>query len=141
MVTDVRKNMKAEINKENKSKFFALYWGQPIIEMVSYEDLINPYVAHFRNDGVKRKLETVINLKPLSQITDDDAIEVALMSGCTKENSIPFLISYGKKSVNEWETRFNSDVIDFLRYKGYAVNWMGLSVDEMVGSGWIKLIQ
>lgn len=29
---------------------------------------------------------------------------------------------------------------DFYRSKGYAVPWLGLSVDKMVEFGWIKLI-
>jgi hypothetical protein len=28
---------------------------------------------------------------------------------------------------------------DYLRSKGYALPWMGLSVDELVEYGWVKL--
>lgn len=34
-----------------------------------------------------------------------------------------------------------SIAVDYLRSRGYALPWMGLSVDEMVEAGWIKLIQ
>jgi len=30
-------------------------------------------------------------------------------------------------------------IVDHLRSKGYALPWMGLSVDQMVEAGWIKL--
>jgi len=28
---------------------------------------------------------------------------------------------------------------DYLRSKGYAVDWMGLTVNQMINYGWIKL--
>lgn len=31
-------------------------------------------------------------------------------------------------------------IVDFLRSKGYALPWMGLSVGELINFGWIKLL-
>jgi len=33
------------------------------------------------------------------------------------------------------------EAVDFLRSKGYALPFMGLSVDELVNYGWIKFKQ
>ena len=31
------------------------------------------------------------------------------------------------------------ETIDYLRFNGYALDWMGLSVQEMIDAGWAKL--
>ena len=122
--------MKAEINKENKARFFALYWGQKVIEVVSYEDLKNPYFAFLNNDGRSPKLNTVIQLKSLSEINDEDSQIVCKIE---KILSTDFKWVVNTRILSAYST-------DYLRSRGYALPWMGLSVDEMVESGWIKLI-
>lgn len=161
--------MKAEINKETKAKFFALYWGNNVV------------CSHPENFE-----KCYLNLKPLSQINDEDAIEVAKISLRKNQDWIPFEIikwdwcwrvivnrepSITNPSVNlemiikidfdvneneiffEWDHIHSKGigveqrhlpnaiyVYDFLRSRGYVLPWMGLSVDEMVEAGWIKLI-
>lgn len=134
--------MKAEINNENKAKFFALYLGQ----MVEYPEIDDRIVRHklvasgfeYLHLNYKRKvkgcigneisfsnkntnhnsnaLNAKLELKPLSQISDED-----------KEHA--YWLVYPITVIN----------IDFLRSKGYALPWMGLSVEEMVEYGWIRL--
>lgn len=88
-------------------------------------------------------------LTPLSQITDEDAIEVAKMSFRTLPDSYSQkdIIKLGRRlcdSVVSDEASYFSGALccainDFLRSKGYALPYLGLSVDEMVSAGWIVL--
>lgn len=132
--------MKAEINNENKAKFFALYWSQEVAENPLGPLLVNGRCLDY---VMTDSMECVLNLKPLSQISDEDAIEVGMMNGCKEENSREFTVSFGKATVNQWMHKFplNSFTSDYLRSKGYALPWIGLSVEEMVQSGWIKLVE
>jgi hypothetical protein len=113
--------MKAEINNENKAKFFALYWGQEIL-----------------NDGIETggnvgdcEEEMFLLLKPLSSISDEDAEFIDLQSEDYNEDGW----FDGEGIFYYWA----SVDVDYLRSKGYALPWMGLSVEEMVQADWIKL--
>lgn len=126
--------MKAEINNENKAKFFALYWGQSLLP-VSYwgsNNKIDEGVFYSKNT---REFESSwLDLKPLSQISDEDAKVIDLQSA-------------EDYSENGWWDKHGdfyywaSFDVDFLRSKGYAIPWMRLSVEEIVEAGWIKLTE
>lgn len=121
--------MKAEITPENKMKFFQLYSGQEVIWVRTYLDHKTPYQAQFINDGRDRKLATIAILKPLSSISDEDAIECGyedLQSFATNHPDPNFLDLYSA---------------DYLRSKGYLVPFLGLSVDELIEAGWAKLTE
>jgi hypothetical protein len=130
----------------------------------------------FQDDLEYNVASTYLTLKPLSQITDEDAIEVAKMMaasssvylhyektewGVDRKNAIGRQIwVYEKNRVGntavsvcyinlsgsvyfktESGIRLYCDelrIYDFLRSRGYALPWMGLSIEEMVNSGWIK---
>lgn len=62
---------------ENKAKFFAQYWGQEVLSDFTNKGkrcLYSIVVSNFYNI---EKSDVYLELKPLSQITDEDAIEVA----------------------------------------------------------------
>ena len=124
--------MKAEINNENKAKFFAQYWGQEVIR--GNDKQIWPVCSSINLSHENWWLE----LKPLSDISEEYAIEVAIMLGCNDKNSREFMISYGKDHVRRVENR-KSDIVDFLRSRGYLVPWLGLSCEEIIEAGWVKL--
>lgn len=154
---------------ENKAKFFALYWGQNI---QSYK-LTYSWKRDVKVNGYA---SGYLTLKPLSTVTDEDAIEVLKIFGqynsgyvyqfITKTNSwketfrqvytndlykdgghqgidaITVHCNFTDKGLhalhsNRDETYWRA--LDFLRSKGYVLPWMGLSVAEMVKSGWVKL--
>lgn len=130
--------MKTEITLENKEKFFTQYWGQKVI---TNDNLSSIGVATYVN-GTSIILEYLL-LKPLSSITDEDAIEVARIAGYTnvvydmrKKKS---LIRMVKDAISNHILTYK--IVDYLRSKGYALPWMGLSVEEMIDAGWIKLIE
>ena len=160
--------MKAEINNENKAKFFALYWGQRVLKDAQG---MNPIVSNM----VDLEWEGWwIELKPLSAISDEDAIEVAKMalgfSKITQNITVttttnrefgfsfwlngdveymidfqnfynPTLIALTRKTANNEYLHNATKISDYLRSKGYAIPWMGLSIEEMVKAGWIKLVE
>jgi hypothetical protein len=176
----MQNNMKAEINNENKSKFFALYWGQSI-----------GFVKNDMNGWEVGKCNFIdsIELKPLSSISDEDAIEVAKICHqmdngweivkrnntefgsvhlhrkgnvndiyhtsitfhyaevianhhflkTEDDDAVSFKVNIGKINQTEKKPVPYIAIVDYLRSKGYALPWMGLSVEEMVQAGWIKL--
>lgn len=65
---------------------------------------------------------TYLELKPLSSITDEDAKKLGYRDS-----------DHFKIDANElyWK--------DELRLLGYAINWVGLTVEELLNFGWIKL--
>ncbi len=150
--------MKAEITNENKQKFFALYWGQKVIDFgVDKLEVDGKLFRVYELD------DCVAELTPLSMISDEDAIEVAkIMHGQEGDFEIVFnaagvtsVSAYGRPNYAPTiEIGWNGNVsyemasevkiahaIDFLRSRGHAVDWMGVKVEEMVEAGWIKLVE
>jgi hypothetical protein len=124
--------MKAEINNENKAKFFALYYGQEII-MKRVWDSPMDFKYLFQDDLEYNVASTYLKLKPLSQITDEDAIEVECYGAGVDE--------YGYSFSRVGHTSWKGHEQDYLRSKGYALPWMGLTVDELVKAGWVTLTE
>lgn len=92
--------------------------------------------------------EWVAELRPLSSITDEDAIEVANifnlhhLSGAVKDLIKSIIIALDGTSNKSATTEFVSnwaESIDYLRSKGYALPWIGLSVKQQIEYGWVKL--
>lgn len=129
--------MKIELTKELKAKFFALYWRQNVLT-----DGIERYTVcstwNFKHPGF------YLLLKPLSQISDDDVIEVVKIIGYddrlkfsqVEEIKEWFIDRFGIGYIkHKWDCL---NAFDFLRSRGYAIPFMGISVEEMIKSGWIK---
>ena len=142
---------------ENKSKFFALYWG--------IEETGSDNYSHIMPDSWNEFPYFIGNqyliLTPLSQISDEDAIEVArILYGESDNFAIEFnaagitsvspygLTCYGNTIDINWsgevfyEAASSMSILkayDYLRSKGYALTWMGLSVEQLVEYGWVKL--
>lgn len=76
---------------ENKSRFFALYWGQQILCWSSSTSSHKFTMVSYQNYPIRQR--DFLELKPLSQITDEDAIEVAKLQDWENDE----LPSYRKK--------------------------------------------
>lgn len=131
--------MKTENTLENKAKFFAQYWG---VEVVNYGKGTKLTSVDFV-DFIDLKNELFLQLTPLSQITDEDAIACAkLIYGDYHIEQMFNVLSKEKalfeihKSIND-TTHFMRN--DFLRSKGYALPYMDLSVKDLISYGWVKL--
>jgi hypothetical protein len=109
--------MKAKIDNENKVKFFALYWGQQVLKVTSTNLTTVSSQWNFEHKDL------YLELKQLSAISYEDSLNCFWVINAGQP--YPFTITN----------------IDYLRSKGYALPWMGLSVEDMVLAGWIKLIE
>lgn len=118
--------MKADLSYHiDQRKFNALYWGQPV--GITWVEVGSDEVKKCQaQDGF------MLQLKPLSAISDEDAFKLGY------PDSDDFIASW---SVSDNISDFTIGEADYLRSRGYALPWMGLSVDEMVEAGWIKLIE
>ena len=128
--------MKTENNLENKTKFFAQYWGQHLIIMGSFLRRIDHVtLCNIENDDI-------LQLKPLSKISDEYIFELTshLDFDNSEINEFKDLII---RNNNEWYNYFDKQeiifVYDYLRSKGYALPYMDLSVEDLIEYGWIKL--
>lgn len=149
--------MKAEINNENKARFFALYWGQHVWCSRHYKHSeVDSDVFH----PIHLESPSYLGLKPLSSISDEDAIDVARLTNIDFSNNYHRQHEFVEVFINEvfikedcWihsnEIISTNDlsfceifaIEQFLRSRGYALPWMGLSVEEMIAAGWIKLVE
>lgn len=93
------------------------------------------YLAFIDNGNHKcNALNAKILLTPLSAITDKDAIEVAkIYWGKTDFTSI----DHTKRVLDSLIQK--TDVVDYLRSKGYALPWKKYSVEQLIEMGWLKL--
>lgn len=126
---------------ENKAKFFALYWGQEILKAASVQGTFKVGKSFMG----KIYADQYLILKPLSSISDEDLIQVSKYIGqdrgvgfeeIVKRNVFGYMYGRLMPSI---EIHKSILVIDFLRSRGYALPWMGLSVEEQVNRGWVKL--
>ena len=120
---------------ENKAKFFAQYWGQNILRYepdLGYHRIVNDY-------KIGNADEFVAELKPLSQITDEDEKELSAMNFISGDRDlIKSGVDFASDCISFWEWE---EGISFLRSKGYALPYMGISVEQQIEWGWIKLKQ
>ncbi|WP_294203058.1 hypothetical protein [uncultured Chryseobacterium sp.] len=138
---------------ENKQKYLGAHWGTPTLTTVRRSSK-GAYVAvHGRvcsNWNLGEIVEGYLKLKPLSELTDEDAIEffdiVWAKVGNHKNQSREFKISFGKDwALSPMSERYGLipsglfHGIDFLRSRGYALPWMGLSIETLQEYGWLKL--
>lgn len=142
--------MKSEQTKgergEEKEAFFGVYHGQDICYWTNGDvtDKVDP--KHFYDH------DNYLLLKPLHAITDEDAIEffdiLWAKDETHKNKPREFKIDFGK----DWALAPTSERygliptglfhgVDFLRSKGYALNFRDISVSEQTELGWIKLIE
>lgn len=144
--------MKIENTLENKARFFDLYSDQTVIcvKNPNYPDQLTkhrhtPYGYRLEWVG-KTKTTAYAELKPLSSISDEDAISICrIVTSMYSEDSRALI--HGKALIRHFRTQSNLwgedwiQVIDYLRSNGYALPWMGLSVEDLIEYGWVKLRQ
>jgi len=125
---------------DNKSKFLAQYWGQKVLSISGREYL---YINNIVDDPNLHVLS--LRLKPLSSITDEDAIDVVKIHGVVNSAQYGYITEFSPiekikifiKSINYWR----SDIADYIRSKGYALLYLDLSVEQQIEYGWVKLTE
>ena len=155
--------MKLENILENKAKFFAQYWRQDVLCRVIFGKNKNEIIMHntpCSNLKLGEIIDSYLELKPLSQISDEDLIQLTYIPEGWKIFKIYHTTRDGysavkiRKLYDDNDLKFNADgykydmktlsvkmanTVDYLRSKGYALPWMDLSVEDLVKYGWIKL--
>lgn len=149
-----------ENNLENKARFVAQYLGAQItypdtdnklitckLHGVSLSEIETTYkrkkkgcvgdILSFKSNGNHNSdfINAYLELKSINEISDEDAEELGGLLGWKhpQEYRKHFLENHTHgDSLEQFE-------VDFLREKGYALPWMGLSVDELINFGWVKL--
>jgi len=120
---------------ENKAKFFALYLnirGAVFRKGFRNRDNINP-------NGLDEN--DVLELTPLSQITDEDAIELAKSNPWSDYHEAEDVQPYVDhvKDFLKYPNQLTLNVVDKIRELGYALPWNGITVEKMIEYNWIKL--
>lgn len=127
---------------ENKANFFAQYIiAEPQVWTSNSAGYLNVDTYHLNvRFGFEKRY---LILTPLSQITDEHALEVAKMLRYPKVKSNLHLLEMVKRDLHSYFNFTNRNVplkvSDYLRSKRYALPWMGLSVDKLISFGWIML--
>ncbi|MFD2599884.1 hypothetical protein ACFSQ3_13080 [Sphingobacterium corticis] len=129
---------------ENKAKFFAQYWDQTVLMNIGH-----PFKGDNKPDNWYKKFEhDYLLLKPLSAISDEDAMIVAKLIGEARgswskdyeDTIIRNVKSYLSNRMMPCVTIKNSsEVIDYLRSKGYLLPFNGVSREEILNRGWAVL--
>lgn len=133
---------KLQNTKENKARFFNQYHSQIIQCYNDGDQKFGPFPIG--NENVITKLD-YLELTSLSNISDEDAIEVAKICGWPEsherfeERVYQFKIDFAYDSQNGFKRSHKAYVFDYLRSKGYALPWMNLSVEELLEYGWIRI--
>jgi hypothetical protein len=130
--------MNLEITPKNKLKFFSQYWEQDVLSLNEHATMfLDAYTI------LSIKESDSLLLSPLSETTDEDVIQIMKWKlsepHIEKRPNFEQLIRYTRKCIVEESYAENRHCADFLRSKGYALPFMGLSVEEMVKAGWITL--
>ena len=115
-----------------KCRFFAQYWEQSIAEYAG-------------RTGVTINMNTInhlqsVFLKPLSKITDDDALGLVpfISKNFSSRYNDDYIKEQIKKEVLDAE-KLPAKFYDILRSKGYALPFMEYSVEDLVSFGWVRL--
>lgn len=128
---------------ENKEKFFAQYWGQEVLKATSMQGI------HRVGKSFMGKIypDQYLELKPISQISDEDAEYCIGSVECRLRKNNPNHGDYGMSPsaifinsiIGNSSYHIGRKEVDYLRSKGYALPWMSLSVEQLIEYGWIKL--
>lgn len=129
--------MKTQNTPENRANFHALYYGQRIAYCVNSADEIQAFgcLSNCVNDEI-----LYLKTKPLSAISDEDAIEVARIEYPLHPSH--HYSGYGKYLCDNLNTSITSNKVhisDFLRSKGYLIGWMDLTPEDILSYGWGRL--
>lgn len=130
-----------ENTAENKSKFFAQYYFQWVLHLTSMPKGLPIRVRPDCNED-----DFFLLLKPLDLLTDDEYFELAgddLGDALGDNKDRERIIKHAKKIIeyNEVLRTIRWEHYQYLQSKGYAVPFMGLSVEQLVEYGWVKLIK
>jgi len=138
-----------------KCRFFAQYQFSHVcfegISNSAWNTDVDCIKGYFVNNGDRGKIfmqDTIaLQLKPLSKITNEDVIYCVELMGKKvfdgeingfKETFIEAFIN--KEFYGTFYPYRVCEIVDYLRFKGYAIPFMNYSIDELISFGWVKLL-
>lgn len=124
---------KLENTPANKLRFRALYFGQKVFRLNSWE---HPYSTNL-GTGYIHESEGYLLLTDLADITDEDAIEVAKKAGY-KTDDKDILLKLAKAILAKIDN-LHQPVYQYLQSHGYALPFMNLTVADLIEYGWLKI--
>lgn len=153
-----------ENTSENKAKFFSHHLNQKVLYQNRIGNIVQFYLScgdfskqvwivsledeNFEQNEMScnaNVLECQLLLKNLSEITDDELGNMARFYEKTATNvyihddQLTFDY-YSGDETHSVAVELNSGYcLDFLRNKGYAMEWMGLSFTKLIEYNWIKI--
>lgn len=137
--------------QEDKKAFFAQYWGQCVFLTMPSEPNHDVVILKSRwIDYLYDRALPCLLLKPLSQISDEDAIEVIKLSSVYEDKDtdefVKLIVKSGTFNKYLLEVRpmwFTESikVTDYLRSRGYALPFRSYTVEQMIELGWLKLTE
>jgi hypothetical protein len=120
----------------NKERFFAQYIGQKVLcDKAKNNNIELTKAWNWKNQSF------FLRLKSLSNITNEDALEIAKLNRWAdyREGNDPEpYITHTKNFIKKPEFQLGS-YVDYLRRRGYALDFDGITVDEQIEFGWIKI--
>lgn len=135
-----------------KDKFFAQYWGQKVA--LYYENTFN-YDFEFPKHWVD---DVKFKLKSLNELSREDAIFLYCSKNgilrTEKVSLVEYSFSNNILGIEIYTPEYSSQLIpkdyfsidglsvkltDYLKSKGYAVPFMGFSVEKLIENGWLVL--
>jgi hypothetical protein len=136
-----------------KCRFFAQYWGTKTLYVGGVG------LVEIGTGGWNLKHpDFFLELKRLSAISNEDAIEVAKLNKSINWNNDKTpevwlnsfqdtVVSNGRGLIDKYGQTIvtnldylNFEQVDLLRSKGYCLPFMGLSVLKLVELGWVRLV-
>lgn len=152
--------MKIENTPEWKARFFALYWGHRVARVNPFIGKVFPsiflqYYDSDVNEAEEIRNTSFLELRPLSDITDEEAIEyacikdreykggrverrgkawVSVVRKLSKESNVSINIPFQCTDIYS-----NGEQVDYLRSCGFALPYMGVLVGTLIEWGWVKL--
>lgn len=122
---------------DKKVKFFSQYWG---LDVVNFRGKI--ISVHCAIDE-KPIDDSFLELKPLESISDEDCLNIGKIINLAHLSPEETLIDLVKDVLIKRRDKGKVDlwlnIFDYLRLKGYALPWMGLSIQDLIDYGWIEL--
>lgn len=145
-----------KLNQELKPLFFSQYYGQRVIRYNEDRTDTNGVVS---GGSLRRTAISYLELKVLDSLTEEecfylcDALDIDRvhymkldglnLTGFDIEDFADTIKAIIEDPPGGFVDCFNGKYVghmmDYLRYRGFAVPWMGYSVHHMVQAGWIKL--
>lgn len=129
--------VKMENTPENKAKFFSLYFEQFIMNEQGRRGISISNVSAIGHMTTRFK-EAWIELISLNDITIEEAQFIVRNEGFNpdwgcRDTVKAIFLKY------KFSNSLKTSSIDYLRSKGYALDWMGCRFEVFIEFGWVKI--